>query len=372
MTFEIEKKLLSDALEMASNAVAKKTTNPILSGIKIEAEGENIHFYATDLQTGFHKILKVKNALEEVSSFVVDQKIFSEIIKTLPGGVIKLTYDNGVLIVESGYSNFKLPTMDGKDFPDVIPNVVGNVLTLKRIEILKMIEKVIFCAIKDSDPLSRNLNGLYWDFRDGGYLNLVASDGYRLALSETHLEEENLPTSFLLSLKSMEELKSVLANSKSEEFKLNFDGSRTMFSFEEENIELVLNVVDAKYPNYPEFIPQAFKTKMTISTNEFLNTIKRVSIAAGKTEQIRINIEDVNITLMANSPDVGEAKEVIEVQKEGEDMLIAYSPRYLREAIEKLETSEFEFNISGDVNPTILKPIEDNSYMYLVMPTRWS
>lgn len=85
-----------------------------------------------------------------------------------------------------------------------------------------------------------------------------------------------------------------------------------------------------------------------------------------------MNIEESTITMLANSPDVGEAKELININKEGEDILIAYSPRFLREALEKIETSEFEFNISGEVNPTILKPLEDNSYMYIVMPTRWA
>jgi DNA polymerase-3 subunit beta len=193
-----------------------------------------------------------------------------------------------------------------------------------------------------------------------------------LALSETKIDDEDLPSSFLLSLKSMEELKMVLASSKAETFTLNFDGSRSLFTFEEENIQLILNVVDAKYPNYTEIIPQAFKTKIVSNSKEFLDSLKRVSIAAGKSEQVKLEIEETNITLKANSPDVGEAKEIIDIEKDGEDIVIAYSPKFLREAIEKVETTEFEFNISGEINPTVIKPIEDNSYMYIVMPTRWA
>jgi DNA polymerase-3 subunit beta len=170
----------------------------------------------------------------------------------------------------------------------------------------------------------------------------------------------------------MEELKMVLANSKTDQFTLNFDGSRSLFTFEEENIQLILNVVDAKYPNYTEIIPQAFKTKIISNSKDFLDSLKRVSIAAGKSEQVKLEIEETNITLKANSPDVGEAKELIDIEKDGEDLVIAYSPRFLREAVEKVETTEFEFNISGEINPTVIKPIEDNSYMYIVMPTRWA
>ncbi|UYP01120.1 DNA polymerase III subunit beta [Oceanotoga sp. DSM 15011] len=370
MTFEIEKKGLNNALEMASNAVARKTTNPVLAGIKMHATKDKLHIYATDLQTGFHISLDSKNNDEEFSC-VVDQKVFSEIVKTLPDGLIKITY-NEILEVESGNSSFKIPTMGAEEFPKVIPDVMGSTLELEKDSILKMIEKVIFCALKDSDPLSKNLNGVYWDFREGGYLTLVASDSYRLALSENKIQEDTIPSSFLLSLKSMEELKIVLSNSKTEKIKLNFDGSRALFHFDDENIELVLNVVDAKYPNYTDIIPQAFKTKMTISNSQFMSSLKRVSIAAGKTEQIKMQIEEDSITFTANSPDVGEATETLPIEKDGEDMLIAYSPRFLREAIEKIETTEIEFNISGDINPTILKPIQDNSYMYIVMPTRWA
>lgn len=370
MEFKIEKKKLMTAVELASNAVAKKTTNPILSGILLDIKENELNIYATDLQTGFHKKEEI-NYSDEEFSFVVDQKVFSDIIRTLPDGPVRIIYD-GTLQLESGHSNFKIPTMDAGEFPNVIPDVSGNSISLNREETLKMIEKVIFCALKDNDPLSKNLNGLYWDFRDGGYLTLIASDSYRLALSETKIENEDMPSSFLLSLKSMEELKIVLANSKTDQFTLNFDGSRSLFTFGKENIQLILNVVDAKYPNYTEIIPQAFKTKIISNSKNFLDSLKRVSIAAGKSEQVKLEIEETNITLKANSPDVGEAKEIIDIEKDGEDLIIAYSPRFLREAVEKVETTEFEFNISGEINPTVIKPIEDNSYMYIVMPTRWA
>lgn len=366
--FTVNKKEFYSAIEMSSHAVAKKTTNPILSGIKIEVFEKYVHIYATDLQTGFHKIIEIKENISENFSFVVGQKVLSDIVQYLPENEIKIIYE-GNLLIQSGNSDFKIPTMDSEDFPQVIPNVLGESISLEKKAVLKLIEKVIFCALKDSDPISRNLNGVYWDFREGGYLTLVASDSYRLALSELNIGESDI-SSFLLSLKSMEELKVVLQMTSTEKVNLNFDGSRVLFSFEEDNLKLVLNVVDAKFPNYPQIIPDAFKIKIKADTNSFINTLKRVSIASGRSEQIKFIIEDDTLLMTANSSDVGEAKENITVDKDGEDLTIAYSPRFLREAVDKIETSVFEFNISGEQDPTIIKPIEDNSYMYIVMPTR--
>jgi len=369
MKFEINKKALSSLVDMAEKAVAKKTTNPILSGIKIEVVAKELNVYATDLQTGFHGKTTVEDSQQDCS-FVVDHKNFSEILKSLPVVSIIINYDNGVLSLESATTAFKLPTMNAAEFPNVIPSVAGSTVDLEREKILHMIEKVIFCASRDSDPLSRNLNSVYWDFRSGGFLSLVATDSYRLGISEINLQQSSLVSSFLLSLRSVEELRNVLLSCRSKTFRLNFDGSRALFSFSEDSVELALNVIDSKFPNYMDILPKAFKTKMVLSTSEFNEILRRVSIASGSSEQVKMDVNEELLTLSANSVDVGEGKDTITVEKEGNNILIAYSPRYLREAVEKIETTEFEFNISGETNPTVLKPFNDNSYMYIVMPIR--
>ena len=369
MKFEINKKTLSSLVDMAEKAVAKKTTNPILSGIKIEVAAKELNVYATDLQTGFHGKTTVEDSQEDCA-FVVDHKNFSEILKSLPVVSIIINYDNGVLSLESATTAFKLPTMNAAEFPNVIPSVAGSTVDLEREKILHMIEKVIFCASRDSDPLSRNLNSVYWDFRSGGFLSLVATDSYRLGISEINLQQSSLVSSFLLSLRSVEELRNVLLSCRSKTFKLNFDGSRALFSFSEDSVELALNVIDSKFPNYMDILPKAFKTKMVLSTAEFSEILRRVSIASGSSEQVKMDVNEELLTLSANSADVGEGKDTITVENEGNNILIAYSPRYLREAVEKIETTEFEFNISGETNPTVLKPFNDNNYMYIVMPIR--
>ncbi|MGY4687463.1 DNA polymerase III subunit beta [Petrotoga sp. DB-2] len=370
MSFEIDTRVLKNAVQLTTNAVSKKTANPILKGIKLAVEDDELHIYATDLQTGFHKWLKVKDSDENFST-VVEQTIFLEILSNLTSDTITITLD-GVLKISGGNSVFRLPTMDPDEFPSLAFDVTGNSISLDRTVITNMIDKVIFCALKDSSSLSRNLNAVYWDFRQGGFLNLVATDSYRLALSESKLEDDNVLSPFLLSLKSMDELKTILSAAKTEKIKVVQSGSQVLFDFEEDNNQLIFNVIDAEFPNYLGIIPQSFITKIKAKTSEFLAIMKRMSITAGSEEYTLLNIEDGRIQFYASSPDVGEAKEEIDVEQEGRNLEIAYSPRYFREALERIETVEFEFDISDEEKPTILKPVEDNSYMFIIMPKRKS
>ncbi|SHF06986.1 DNA polymerase-3 subunit beta [Marinitoga hydrogenitolerans DSM 16785] len=398
---QIERSKLNSLMDMASKAVAKKTTNPVLSGYKFSVKDNDLHIYATDLQTAFHGVIKniIFEKVEKVTDdlfnsetdnleennetlfeetvtneikpeFVVDAAYFSDIIKNLSFESVDVYLENKNIKVMAGKSEFLLPTMDPDDFPEIVPNKVEEgIITFERQKLLSMIERVIFCALRDSENISRNLNGIYWDFREGGYLTLVAADGYRLALAELSMDIVNTPPSFLLSLKSMEELLNVLRGAKTENVELFFDGARVLFFLDNDNIEIILNVVDATFPDYIRIIPQAFKTKVITSTDLFLKVLKRVSIAA-KNDQVKMEIKDSIMELTAKSPEVGLAVEELEVEKEGEDLLIAYSPKYLREAIDHIGTSEVEFNITSESSQTMIKPVGDDSYMYIVMPVR--
>lgn len=412
---QVERSKLNSLMDMASKAVAKKTTNPVLSGFKFSVKENDLHLYATDLQTAFHGVIKniIFEKVEKVTDdlfkpnseteekeaenlnenidvveekkevlfeeivkketkpeFVIDAANFMDIVKNLSFENIDIYLEDKNIKVIAGKSEFLLPTMDPEEFPEIVPNKVEEgIITFERQKLLSMIERVIFCALRDSENVSRNLNGIYWDFREGGYLTLVAADGYRLALSELSMEILNTPPSFLLSLKSMEELLNVLRSSKTENVELFFDGARVLFFLDDDNIEIILNVVDATFPDYVRIIPQAFKTKVITSTDLFLKVLKRVSIAA-RNDQVKMEIKDSIMELTAKSPEVGLAVEELEIEKEGEDIIIAYSPKYLREAIDHIGTSEVEFNITSESSQTMIKPVGDDSYMYIVMPVR--
>jgi DNA polymerase-3 subunit beta len=368
MGFQINTKVLRDAVELANNAVSRKTTNPILTGVKLYIEDNVLHIYTTDLQTGFHKWLKVED-VDGPFSTVVEQKVFLEILSSLSSDTVRVDLD-GVVRLTGGNSNFKLPIMDPEEFPALTFDVSGNAVFLDKNIVSKMIDKVLFCVLKDSSPLSRSLNSVYWDFRRSGFLNLVTSDSFRLALSEIEVGEENLLSPFLLSLRSMEELRLILSSSKTEKIEIIQSGSQVLFNFEDDDLQLIFNTVEAEFPDYLAIIPQSFITKIKARTSDFLYIMKRMSIVSGREEYTLMNIKDGLIICYTSSPDIGEAKEEIKVEQEGENIEIAYSPRFFREALEKIETVEFEFNISGEELPTILKPLEDNSYMYIIMPKR--
>lgn len=368
MAFEINTRDLRNAVQLTTNAVSKKTTNPILKGIKLEVEGDILHIYATDLQTGFHKWLEIKSDGKNFST-VVEQNIFLEIISNLNYDTLNIDLD-GVLKISSGNSVFKLPTMNPELFPSVTFDVRGNIIEIDRTLLTNMIDKVIFCVAKDSSPFSASINAIYWDFTQEGFLNLVATDSYRLAIFKHQLENGDRLSPFLLSLKSMNELRTILSESKEEKIKIVQDISQVLFDFEEDNNRVIFNVVEANFPDYISIIPQKFITEIKSKSTEFLGIMKRMSIVSKQEDLTLFNINDGYIQFYADSPEVGEAREEITVGQKGKNLEIGYSPKFFREALEKVETAEFELKISGEEQPAILKPAEDDSYMFIIMPKR--
>jgi len=273
-----------------------------------------------------------------------------------------------VLVISGDRMEFKLPTMELKEFPVINFSIVGNDFSLDKNELLKCIDKVMFCALKDAEYLTMRFNAVYWEF-EPNKLCLVASDSFRLALA-TMNTNTNVFTTFLLSLKSMEELKSVLSSCTTKTVAITEISSQILFKFPEDDIEIVFNVLEQSFPEYEQIVPDSFNTFVVANTEALLSAIKRVSIASNKDNSISCTFSNNNLNIYASSPDIGEAQENMGIKLSGQDLNVLYTPKYLKEALEKIETVETEMKIVGDSEPAVLKPLNDNTYFYVIMPQR--
>jgi len=195
---------LVNKVTVVSKVVPSKVIKPILGCVLFDLTEDGVFLLAFDLETGVKA--KLNCEYEGFGRFAVDGKVFYEVVKTLPTDVgASLEVTPASLSIECGKSKFKLSVVDPSDFPEVSLSESSLSFEIDANVLHKMIEKVIFCAA--TDEFMRNLNGVYWELGNG-FLRLVASDGFRLALAEERLEIQD-EMGFLLSLKSMKELMSV-------------------------------------------------------------------------------------------------------------------------------------------------------------------
>ncbi|MCS7174718.1 DNA polymerase III subunit beta [Pseudothermotoga sp.] len=355
---------LSEKISIVSKVVPSKVIKPILGCVLFDLNEKGVYLLASDLETSVKARLNCE--YEGLGKFAVDAKVLYEVVKTLPndvGATLELTPSN--LSIECGKSKFKLSAVDPTDFPEVSLGTIGASFEIEASLLYNMIERVIFCAAVDE--FMRNLNGVYWELGNG-FLRLVSSDGFRLALAEQRLPIRS-EMGFLLSLKSMKELMNVTRGCGEKNLRFEYDGKRVGIMVAD--VETVVRVVEVEFPDYKRVLPKAFKTKVVVSTNDLIESLRRTMVIAKRgSESIRIEVVENVLILSSRSPDYGEVNEEIEVRKEGEDIIAAFNPKFLIEALRHIETEEVEMNFIDSTSPLQMNPLDVEGYLYVVMPIR--
>ncbi|HEY8540941.1 MAG TPA: DNA polymerase III subunit beta [Pseudothermotoga sp.] len=364
MKINVEASELSNKISIVSKTVPSKTIKPIMACILFDVSQKGTYLHATDLETGVKA--RVECETDSEGRFAVDAKILYEIVKTLPNeGKIQLNFSSGLLALECGRSKFRVPTMDPSEFPEISLPSEGYALDIESKTLSEMIERVIFCAAKDE--FMRNLNGVFWEIGNG-FLRLVASDGFRLALAEERLSTQS-ESSFLISLKSMKELQSIVQSCSETNITIHYDGKR--LSLSTPNIETVMRVVEIDFPDYKKVLPKAFKSKVIFSKNDLIEALRRTMVIARRgSESVKVEVGEDILSLSSRSPDSGEVNEELPIRKEGEDIVAAFNPLFLMEALRHIHTDEVEFNFVDSTSPLQINPLNVEGYLYIVMPIR--
>ncbi len=365
LRFVVNKNEIEQKISMASSVIGSKSLDPILQCLLFKPSNGTISINATDLQTSV--IAKVAvGEYEGTDSFAVDADLIDEIIKNLGTEEIQFEYANNKLTIRSGTSKYEILTFSEiEKFPSIELGDSGVKFTIDTTILADMLEKVTYAA--STETAMRQLNGVYWEIV-GGYLRLVASDGYRLALSEQKVELEN-EFDFILSLKSIKELQKFLSSTSSPTVEIIYDHSRISICSEE--TVMIIRTVDETFPDYKRVLPKAFKTRTVIKTAEFENALKRVMVIAKRgNERVQLRIYEDTMEITSQSSDFGEALEKISIQKEGSDMIINFNPKFLAEAIRHVDEEEVEFNFVDNLSPLQINPVTMSGYMYIVLPMR--
>ena len=369
MNFIVSSSYLLKNLNSISGIITSNPVVPILENVLFEIESGNLLITASDLQTSVIVELQVES--KEDGSVAIPAKILIDTLKNLPEQPVTFSIDdqNYNIEINSDNGKYKLAGENSADFPKV-PSVSDGFSAIINSEILNSaISNTIFST--STDELRPAMTGVFFKLSQssGTY---VSTDGHRLVkYIRTDIKGDEVDHDMILPRKSLNLLKSIIPSDKSSEIKLEFNASNAFFTFE--NVKMVCRLIDERYPDYDNVIPNDNSNSVTLDKSEILGSLKRISIYANKTtNQVRFKISGSEILISAEDLDFSnEANERISCDHDGDDIEIGFNAKFLIEMLSNIESEKVLLKLSEPNKAGLLIPenmSEKEDIIMLVMP----
>ena len=368
MKFICEKEKLLKGINSVINGVASKTTMPILEGILIQTNDKEIKLTSYDLEIGIEYI--IESDVEEQGSTVVNATMFTEIIRKLPDTEISISInENNLLEIECEGSLYKLATMNPDEFPELPKINIDNSIEIEQNLLKNMIRKTIFAVSNEENkPI---FTGCLFEVKENK-LNVVAVDGYRLALKTNILNSVANDFHAVIPGKTLNEINKIILDSF-DPVKIGISKNQALF--EMENCKIVTRLLDGEFLNYNNAIPANWETRIRVNKNNIQNCFERIilisssSIEKEKKYPVKISIEIGKVVISCTNQ-TGDAKEEIFVTTEGKNLEIGFNPRYFLDALKVIEDEEVYIDFGTNISPCIIRPVENDEYKYMILPIR--
>lgn len=359
MNISCEKENLLRALQKSQGTISAKSPLPILSNIHLKTKNDHqLCLITTNLEISLECIINV-NIIDK-GEVVVSNKNLFDIIKESSGSHILINSTPNELNISCGRSNYKLNCALGEDLP-VFPKISKENNFIISSSILKeMIKKVIFAV--SLDTFRHILNGVYLSI-NGKNMEMVATDGYRLAIIKKELDFATSDISIIIPSRTLQELSKIIDYN---EKKIEFFIEEHQITFQGEDFILNSKLMEGNYPNFREFIPTENQNKLYINSKDFLNICRRMSVISGK--QLYLTLSPNNLTVSSQVLEVGSSSEDIKVKYSGEELKVSFHAVYLMDVLKNIDDMEVCFSIKDEKSAGLLTC--NNDYKYIIMPMR--
>lgn len=379
MKFIILKENLYKGLNIVSRVVGKNLTLPILNNIFISAQKNFLNLSSTDLELGIKYWTLIKT--EKEGEITVPAKLLLNFVNLLPDRKINIESKNQELFIECEEYNTKIKGLPAQDFP-IIPTIEENyVIELNIPSFCEGLTQVVdFSTVNQIRP---ELSGIYFNFQNNR-LQLAATDSFRLAEKTLILENSiDKQISFILPQKSVKEIINIFSELTGK-IKLYYSPNQVLFECmmietPHPQVHIISRLIEGEYPDYQGIIPKKYNLQLILEKDSFINQIKTASIFSGKSNEIKIRINNKKngIDILSQTPDLGENKSFLPVKinpdaGEIKEIEISFNYRFLVEGLNNIKTKNILMELNGDDGPAVFKPEGDINYIYIVMPIKAS
>ena len=366
MQFTVSQASLTSALATVMKGVAGTSTLPILAGALIRAQDGVIEFQTSNYTIAIRH--RIAARVDEEGAMVVPCKMLSNITKTLPDAPVSFEMEDRQVKITCEKSSFRLNTLDVGDFPEFPTYTLVNSVELPVDVLSEMVARV--WRVTSTDKNRPVLNGVYMTV-ENNTVRLVATDSYRLAVCDTHVETSSLEGSFELNAPA-EALNDAL-NITGGQGSILIGATDTQVVFVADNTTYVARRIEGNYPNYKALLPPSCTTTVKIDVESFTAALKRVAVIAQNNSAVRFDIgADLGtLGLSASSSDQDSASESIDVEVDGESGVIAFNYHYIFGCLNVLNHErEIVLELQSYQQAGVFKAAGPINYLYLVMPVR--
>ncbi len=366
MEIEINRDELVKSMNLLQGIVERRNTMPILSHVLLHAENSTLSLSATDLDVGM-TISCMSKTVKKGDAAVQGRKLY-EIVKELSEGasVRMKMEENFWMEIHSQKSRFKLSGLDPKDFPTLPKFEEMKYESMDGQKLHEMIEKTVYAVSQDESR--KNLSGVYIETVDHS-LRMVATDGHRLVYIDRKGTISGLGKKGpLLSKRGLLEIKKVIEGGE-KEIKLALTENTLLVKGEK--VSLFTRLIDGEFPDYHMVIPKEGKKKVTAKREDLLTSLRRVAvIMGGRSPAVKVTLTKGLIQFSSVNPEIGEARDEVPAEYQGEDIEIGMNARYLIEPLSVLTEDEVLIELTDDASPVLLRKKDSRDEIVVIMPMR--
>jgi len=364
MRFTTSKDNLLEGINIVQKAVSTKSSLAVLEGILVEC-GDKLKLTGNDLEIGIECFVEAD--IIQKGAVVIDSRMFGEIVRRLPDSEVFIeSNDNDIVTIECENSHFEIHGLNAEGFPALPVINEESSFTISQKTLRDMIRQTIFAvSVDDNRPI---LTGTLIEIEDNN-ITFVSCDSYRVALRRMPLESGNLSINKVVPGKTLNELVKIL---QPVDDNVTIFSTRNQILFDTGKYKLVSRLLEGEYLKYRSFIPDNFETRIVVNTKQLLSAIERASLVIMSNERrypLNIDIHD-DVMKLHTSTNIGNANEELRIEMEGKDIEIHFNPRYFIEALRVIDDEVVEVCFTNDVGPCIIKPVEGDAFIYLIVPLR--
>jgi len=365
MKISVARDELVAKLGIVSRAVSTRGTVQVLSGILLRADGDVLTLAATDMELSLRTTLDAQ--VEGDGAVVIPGKPLVELARLLPENDVTIEYrpEEGTVQIVSGSYSSRLHVFNAEDFPR-LPAVDAQLHAIDREALLETIDRVARSASRDeSRPV---LTGILVRF-EAGKLVMVATDSYRLSVKETELDAAAPELEAIIPARALTEL-SRLAGGDTVE--LGVHENHVVFgtaSGDTADAWLTTRRIDGQFPNYRQLLPETFEVELTLPKSELADVVRRASVLALRNSPLRLRLAEGELTVSAQTQDVGETQETMPAAYTGEEFLIGFNAEFLRDGVDSIVGDDVRVKLINPLRPAILEDAAGD-FTYLIMPIR--
>ena len=364
MEIRIAKNEFLRGLRLAQGIADRKSTMPMLANVLLRTQGKNqLLVAATDLNVSLTAELKC-TAISE-GGITLGAKNLYELIANAPGDEVTLKKaDNHWAEIKSGKVVYRIVGMPDRDFPKVPDHREATYSTLESAVLKEMIERTLFSVCNDETRF--HLNGVFFE-SDGSKARMVSTDGHRLSKVErTIANGPKLNAGVIIPKKGLMEIRRVLDAGPSCKLAI-----KTPHLFlVQDDIALAVKLIDAQFPPYEQVIPKDHKRIITVDRVRFIDALKRAQLMSSETRGVKVAAAKECLTITSDNPDLGEVREEVDAEYNGEAIAIGFNPKYVVELLGQMASDQITIALGGELDPGLIRPVSSDEYLGVVMPMR--